>query len=493
MGHKTRHIGIDHDLHAGDRDVFVSQLEVLLDRFWGRDGWHLQVKRENAAGVHLLRVFDRPVPTDEVVESIKAILRELDAARPDLAADARSAGMKSFASMEVKPTQTTALRLPLAPGRVMLLDRPLEMVTYRRRQEQDVVSYVHWIEKALRGEAESMPKEEVLRYVRSRLIPTVGEEEGSTPIIVPPQIEPSVKEVQDKSPDSLGSHSTLSSRRMGMKGRSWRLITDAWSGQMEADSLNHWVRQLSLYTPFRFSSEAEAVETVERFIDELPDHSVSDRLSSGQWAKVSAVIRRDVWLAFSGWPDQPDPTASARKLEAVWARWKATGRDLYDKSTWGAETVETLEQAALAPDFEWDDGMVEQLRPLSLQLAADLGQTAAAVKHLVRLIRVHPEVPRTWLVPLLEQHGIKARSKKLDKPRRLIDTLVEIGWVYRAAKHNVGRCRKFGLGEPVRRNFPPLDAGDVWWDTPRSLRDEADEEMFELEARLSAVAVCGGY
>src|SRR5262245_52139352 len=53
----TRFVMIDLDLHDGDQGVFLDQLRVLLGRFWGRNGWHLEAKTDGIGGVHLVRAF----------------------------------------------------------------------------------------------------------------------------------------------------------------------------------------------------------------------------------------------------------------------------------------------------------------------------------------------------------------------------------------------------------------------------------------------------
>ena len=156
-----------------------------------------------------------------------------------------------------------------------------------RKEEPDVIGYIGWLNNAMQGKACHMATEEAFDFIISRLVPLNEEEKEEEPIIVPPQTEQTNK-----------SHSIASSKPIiepikslqlgdkanfkGMKGRSWQLLTDAWSGNMQPDSLNHWIRQLSLYMPFKFANQNDAVSAIEHFIDELPDWSFSDRLSSGR-------------------------------------------------------------------------------------------------------------------------------------------------------------------------------------------------------------------
>jgi len=162
----TRFGLIDHDLHDGDLDIFLEQQRILIDEFHGKDGWHVQIKNENAGGVHLIQV----VPETDLADYRQKLLRklqDLDLRNPGLEARARSVGMKSFSQLEIYPDRTHGIRLPLAKGRTVLLDHPLPLRTnIKGRQVQNVVGYIRWIDDA---ERKYMPADEVFDYVRVRM------------------------------------------------------------------------------------------------------------------------------------------------------------------------------------------------------------------------------------------------------------------------------------------------------------------------------------
>lgn len=146
-GTHTRFAAIDLDLHHGDRDVFLGQLRILLDEFWGRDGWHMQVADRNAGGVHLLKVVPE-TKLDDMRATLRSTLQLLDQRHPQQAERARAAGMKSLGEVEVFPSPTQVFRLPLCWGRTMLLDRPLARVQNSRARHglvQDVAGYIRWL------------------------------------------------------------------------------------------------------------------------------------------------------------------------------------------------------------------------------------------------------------------------------------------------------------------------------------------------------------
>ena len=120
--------GIDLDLHNGDHDIFLEQLNILLDEFHGRDGWHFQVADRLAKGVHLLQAFLDRVDYRLYRDGLRAKLQSLDAKYPDLARRAKLAGMRSLGQLEIFPNISNGLRLPFCRGRSLLLDGPVVQI-----------------------------------------------------------------------------------------------------------------------------------------------------------------------------------------------------------------------------------------------------------------------------------------------------------------------------------------------------------------------------
>ena len=146
-GRKTRFLAVDLDLHGGDQAIFIEQLELLLESFGHKNGWHVQVANENANGVHLLRVL-RTADLEDARRSLRNILEVLDSQNPLLAHKARHADMKTLGQLEIFPDRRQAFRLPLCRGRTVLLDRPLELMELSRTKRplvQDVEGYVNWL------------------------------------------------------------------------------------------------------------------------------------------------------------------------------------------------------------------------------------------------------------------------------------------------------------------------------------------------------------
>ena len=136
-----------------------------------------------------------------------------------------------------------------------------------------------------------------------------------------------------------------------MKGRYADVITEFWTGEGKPDTLNDGIRLLALMLPY-YLDEIEAVDLIEQYIDELPDDSFSDRLSSGKRSDVSRVVRNTVKAVYDGNRGQPDPQLSKDKLDLTHQAWQRRGFNPTDKSTW-KKTTQTGLAPSLAPDFNW--------------------------------------------------------------------------------------------------------------------------------------------
>jgi hypothetical protein len=66
---------------------------------------------------------------------------------PELAFKAQAAGMKTLGELEIFPSKTNSVRLPLCAGQTMLLDKPLGLIFSKRRKRNvpNVAAYISWI------------------------------------------------------------------------------------------------------------------------------------------------------------------------------------------------------------------------------------------------------------------------------------------------------------------------------------------------------------
>ena len=212
-----------------------------------------------------------------------------------------------------------------------------------------------------------------------------------------------------------------------MKGRYAQVLTDFWTGKLQIpDTLNTGIRLLALPLPYYLDTEEEAIALIEKFIDELPDVSFSDRLSAGNMAEVSRIVANTVKQVYAGNGGQPDPEVSTEKLKATVEAWKKRGFDPTDKSTWNKASAP--QPCVLAPDFCWKPeevikvGKLKRLLNVSLQIASD------AAKWFLRFVKSHKgEIAVTFVKNMLERFGIKCGHN--GKVNSFLDLMRQWDWI----------------------------------------------------------------
>jgi hypothetical protein len=318
----TRFVMIDLDLHEGDRGVFLDQLKLLLGRFWGLNGWHLEAKTEGIGGVHLIRAFpDRRRTADEVAK-LKVRLIELDAQHPELAQRAVEAGMPSLADLEVYPQESgNGVRLPLGRGRTVLLDRPLGTLTHRGKTLPDLHAYLRWMHDPNRA---YMAANDVIEYVQPRLA------------VVTPKPDAVHAVRGDTTPvDSVKVFGPL-------KGRFRQVLVEFFTGKIAPPgSLNAGIVLGARALWLEQVGEATAADILGEYVRDLPDAGVSGRLERGEYAEIDRVIRNTVRAVYRDNGGQADRDFSSAVLARTAEAWRRAGFRFSDKSTWATTTFES--------------------------------------------------------------------------------------------------------------------------------------------------------
>lgn len=324
----TQFVVIDLDYHGRSLRVFEAQAGVLLDRFHGVGTWHVQVKHQDVTGLQLIYVFKGPRELAVVHRDVRAIVQELDAQHPELAAQAKAAGMKTLAELEIYPTQRRAsegheletpdngdgVRLPLCRGRVMLLDKPLALVTHQKRQVQDVEGYVRWLNDPDR---EHMLKERILDYLY------YFAKEAAFPAPSPPR------------KPAGGRVGAVDQRRWRKNLRRW--LYEFWvEGESNDRPLNEHIAVLTRLAAVHGYSEADIRTGISALVRALPScaRPCSSRLLNGKLRNIDAVIRSTGKYACDGNGHQPDAKQSSDIFAAALMTWP--GFDPLDTSTWAA-------------------------------------------------------------------------------------------------------------------------------------------------------------
>jgi hypothetical protein len=241
---------IDLDLHTGDKDVFLEQLRLLLSAFHGTAGWHFHV---GEGGVHLCQVFPR-TPSLVWRHRVRRTLRELDENYSDIADQARRAGMRTLAELELYPDPTHGVRLPLSSGRTALTDQPLKPDLHRKRQVQDVIAYMDWLN------AENkvyMPVTQVLDFARN----TVKVRDGKVPISTNTAKENDLFYKHPPIRESSSRHRLNRPTAVPLKGRFARELVAFWTGKPSViPNIHHAVIQTVRMLPYELDDPQDAID-----------------------------------------------------------------------------------------------------------------------------------------------------------------------------------------------------------------------------------------
>ena len=142
----TRFVIIDLDYHNRDREIFLKQSKILIDEFYGKERWHIEVKNQDISGIHLINTFSKAVNLEKMTAYLRSVLIRLDQENPDLAVMAENVGMTSFSKVEIYPEENgNGIRLPLSSGRRVFINRELDLIRKNGREVQDIVGYMNWL------------------------------------------------------------------------------------------------------------------------------------------------------------------------------------------------------------------------------------------------------------------------------------------------------------------------------------------------------------
>ncbi len=442
-GEYTYFLALDADLHTGtnedgtkrygDPDIFMKQIAVLVPAFHGRHACHFQVKDQDAAGLHVVLVPnpDKKMKLEAAVKKLRALLVRLDQRHPELADAARKAGMKTFAQMEIYPDKSNGFRLPLCRGRAMLLDRPLPLVYNRRlkRKVQDVEGYVAWL---LDPQRCYMPAAEVVAFLEERLV-------RADPAQTAPASAPAPREPKEKAPAKKRQR-----QKTVLKNCTADAIARLFKGQPGPDT--PWRDLLPVLLRILWVSgvdQEQAVETVMRKLEDIPDKSFSRALDEGEYDDIENKLRtqaKNIWQDNGG---QADSALSVEILRNSVKKWKAAGIDTANlagfktKDEYGAVVRPPL---TCADSFEWDADEMDDVAALSDVLKCTWETAGNVLLTLVKHVADGPKpVAPSFLMDLLKALPLKLGRR--NKQCALLGFMQDQGYWYMHSKPSQARKR----------------------------------------------------
>lgn len=458
-GENSYHLMIDVDLHKVPYALFLRRLEVLLDHFHGDCRCHFQVAEKDARGVHMILFFGNRSPLKTRRRWLKKEFQKLERIHSDiyLTADTIKSlpddQRKLVRPVEVFPDVSHGHRLPLAKGRLLLLDKPLYLICRRKKLRQDVEGYLNWLANR---ECQYMSKDAVLSFVLERLDMTCAAEHCGSGLVLG----------GDGDGERLAEHvpnKKKPRKASTLRGRTRGALVNLWSkselGPFEHFNAGVLVTLRGLQA--QGVSEEDAVEIVMRFVDELPDTTICSRLS-GKRNLVDADICRD---ARKVWKSDPSYT-----WQAAASHWEKIGFQLSDKTTWDArreppppvfpsdvEITFTVEEKQL---------LTEKLAPIVFgnklsRKPEKQERLFQAMAYFLRYVKgCDRELPETALPLVLVDFSLKLRNH--DKQAAFFRCLRETEWLYVAMEYDhpqkkgggqTHRARRYGIGKAVAYKF----------------------------------------
>ena len=165
-----------------------------------------------------------------------------------------------------------------------------------------------------------------------------------------------------------------------MKNRYRQALVDFWNGKLTpADTLNTAIALTARMLSFYYDDADDAIEFIEELVDDLPDDSFSDRLSTGNRNEVSRAIRNTVYKVFDNNGGQSQIEKSTAKLKFTKQAWDRAGFSLIDRATWDRAS------SSLGKHFAFTAAQIKALDYLAGILKVDLETCAEVTRQIIRI------------------------------------------------------------------------------------------------------------
>ena len=326
---KANFICLDHDLHCHDRHIFLDQTAILLEQFYGNDGWHLELDTANFNGCHYLQILNNSTEISKITERVREKLIGLDEKYPDLKKNAISAGMKPFSELEIFPDKGKYIRLPLGANRTLYLNEPLES-----KNKNSLIVYMNWHMTPEKG---YYPKDKILKFLPFAIDMSKGFDRPSSNRLNSNCINAKIANMPEKTISNDSS----------WKGNGIRFLRDYWlRGLSNGKPLNEHVLYLGrLCFCFTAALNLATVKIIEFCLDlQNPARSECSRLRNNK-KKLRADVANIVRRIYSGIGNE--------QLEPLYGLLQNAPKfNPLDKSTWGS--LGQSKSADIVIDLEMD-------------------------------------------------------------------------------------------------------------------------------------------
>ena len=313
-----------------------------------------------------------------------------------------------FSRMEIYPSSSPQIFAPLRADKLTVIGTGTlgKVKNYRMEQHggkkrrvyyeaHSCAAYLDWIYFS-RTQYDQHVFEQVLREAVARC-PDKPAAEAK-----PAAEKKTAKKKRPSATTGMGSIGSL-------KGRCASALVRFWSelDVPEDDTIGKYVIVTLRILKHEGLSSDDAVEWVEDRLQALKYTEFSDRLTDdfGELQRVTAYAVEAVWKN-NGY--QHDPATSEAKLQAAVAAWGKKGFRLHDPATWHKH------RQAVVPDLKlvWTAELLA-LVPMLEQIAhCDYDQAKAFIQKVLAFVECNNELAESVVGRLLEEVGIKGRSRQ---------------------------------------------------------------------------------
>jgi len=478
---------VDLDLHikkGGVPEIFMKQVEAVLTHLHG-DGWIICLNRDVVDGIHVLKIFDKPVLLSDAKHYARSMLIEVADRFPEVA----HLGEKPLVESEIFPSSTRGFRLPLGIGYTALVDKPLDLVQYHAYQGvpqhgADVTSFMNW-------NRIEMPLAEKLNFIRSRL-----PEPSDTPYVLR---KPKSQTQQDKATKEVARELGDTKLLGTMKGRYRKVLVDFFSGNMQVPgSLQTGILlgAKALWAQgYPYEDQAEYLLNLLMRI-KVTDPAFSTRMANEDWDAILYDIEHTVdgvERSLSN-PNEPKLKNSVRILRNWAASMDKAGFVFGDLSTWktcwnGSESKPWFNASLLTDE---DRAVIaERIAPIMNCTPETAIEIVVKMVQLASIKDRHGDgMSREYRRAVLLDEGIACQENS--KLARCWGVVEQYGFIYKKQDHffskdRKGRARAYAAGRRVVERIQREKLEKVLM--PDWLKDVQDEYF---ENRWSDQVLTGG-
>jgi hypothetical protein len=194
-----------------------------------------------------------------------------------------------------------------------------------------------------------------------------------------------------------------------LKGRCARTLINFWLEleTPEDDTIGKYVIVTLRVLKYEGLSKDEATAWVEERLQALRHTGFSDRLTDN-FAEIQRVMGYSVRAVWDDNGYQKDPESSDAKLKASVEAWARKGFRLHDPSTWHNH------EPAVNPALKlvWTAALLNLLPELIAVAHCNQDQAKVLVERILAFVQSNNELAESMVGRLLEQVGIKGRSRQ---------------------------------------------------------------------------------